>query len=124
MEPSLGVAGAALDGKFLTLDFAGMAAVIAIKRNATLELDDLIIRGFASRHVTSNRGLLAYRVPALGPWPSILAEPGAYVSHYSLLLMRDNTHALAITWAKADQGAVLCCQPQKTSWCVGIMKVC
>ena len=70
---------AAPDATPLTLDFAGMAAIIALRANSTLELDNLIMRGFASRHLTDTAGLLAYTVPALGPWPSIVAEPGAAV---------------------------------------------
>ncbi|BDA45748.1 probable mitogen-activated protein kinase kinase kinase 11 at C-terminar half [Coccomyxa sp. Obi] len=61
----------------LTLDFAGMTAVLAQKQGSFLQIDNMIIRGFASRHITDRTPPLNYSVPDLGPWPSIVADPGA-----------------------------------------------
>jgi hypothetical protein len=61
------------------MDFAGIAAVIAIRENGTLEIDDLVLRGFASRHTADKTGLLSDDIFGLPPWPSIVAEPGAKV---------------------------------------------
>lgn len=70
----------------ITLDFAGMTAVIAQKQGSVLQMDNLVIRGFASKHLPDRNPPLNYSVPDLGPWPSIVADPGASVSMcYELL---------------------------------------
>ncbi|EIE22674.1 kinase-like protein [Coccomyxa subellipsoidea C-169] len=64
-------------GPQLTLDFAGMTAVIAQKQGSFLEIDGMIMRGFASRHILNRDVPLNYIIPNFGAWPSIVAEPGA-----------------------------------------------
>ena len=68
-----------LAGPQLTLDFAGMTAVIAQKQGSFLEIDGMIMRGFASRHILNRDVPLNYIIPNFGAWPSIVAEPGAQV---------------------------------------------
>jgi hypothetical protein len=62
----------------ISLDFAGMSSVIVQRGGSYLEWDNVVLRGFASKHV--NASLYPhYRVRQLGGWPSITADPGAQV---------------------------------------------
>lgn len=56
-----------------------MTAVIAQKPGSFLEFDNMILRGFATRHLLSRAPPLNYTIPNSGLWPSVVAEPGATV---------------------------------------------
>ena len=71
----------------VTLDFAGMtSALLHEAGGATLELDHITLRGFASKHLNNVTGYPYYRVRQMAGWPSITAEPDAQVGRpYTLI---------------------------------------
>ena len=63
----------------ITLDFAGMSSVIIQQAGSFLEWDNVVLRGFASKHLVNVSQYPYYRVHQLGGWPSYTAYPGAQV---------------------------------------------
>ena len=75
-----------------------------------LELDNVTLRGFASKHLNNESAYMYYRVRQLAGWPSITAEPDAHVGGPRPPLNQSNKCALSLAGYCAGQVLGLRCR--------------